>query len=81
MEETELWLVDLGKAAAALMATEAATPRLSEDILRRLDEMGDDEARRERRLTHIALRILSKEDLAPASAAPLLKETLLASSP
>jgi 4'-phosphopantetheinyl transferase len=66
MAETELWLVDLDKAAAALTAIEASTPRLSEDILRRLDEMGDDDARRERRLTHIALRILLERRLGPS---------------
>lgn len=65
MEETELWLVDLDKAAAALTAIEAATPRLSEDILRRLHQMSDDDARRERRLAHIALRILLETRLGP----------------
>jgi 4'-phosphopantetheinyl transferase len=62
MEETELWLVDLDKAAAALAAVEVATPRLSDDILRRLEEMADD-ARSERRLAHIALRILLERRL------------------
>ncbi|MCC7250810.1 phosphopantetheinyl transferase [Hyphomicrobium sp.] len=65
MAETELWLVDLGKTAAALEAIEAATPRLSDDIRHRLHEMSDEAARRERRLAHIALRILLEKRLGP----------------
>jgi 4'-phosphopantetheinyl transferase len=65
MAETELWLVDLDKAAAALDVIEAATPRLSDDTRRRLGEMGDEAARRERRLSHIALRILLERRLGP----------------
>lgn len=63
MAETELWLVDLDKTAAALDAIEEATPRLSEDFRRRIDGMSDEAARRERRLTHIALRILLERRL------------------
>ncbi|HEX2839915.1 4'-phosphopantetheinyl transferase family protein [Hyphomicrobium sp.] len=66
MAETELWLVELDKAAAALEALEATTPRLSSDIRRRLEAMRDDTARRERRLSHIALRILLEAALGPA---------------
>jgi 4'-phosphopantetheinyl transferase len=53
----DLWLVDLERAAPALEAVEATTPRLSEDLRRRLSAMGDAAASRERRLAHIALRI------------------------
>lgn len=65
MAATELWLVDLDKTERALEALEAATPRLSEDILLRLGEMGDETARRERRLAHIALRLLLEARLGP----------------
>lgn len=58
MAETELWLVDLETAASALESIEVATPRLSDDVDRRLAGMADETARRERRLAHIALRIL-----------------------
>lgn len=57
MAETELWLVDLGKLRPGLEATEAAEPRLSEDMKVRFDRMADPVSRRERRLAHIALRL------------------------
>ncbi len=66
MAEIELWLVDLEGAAEALEIHERATPRLSDDIRRRLDAMRDQDARRERRLSHIALRILLECHLGPA---------------
>lgn len=66
MAETELWLVDLDKAATALEALEATTPRLPDDIQRRLEAMRDETARRERRLSHIALRILLEIASGPA---------------
>lgn len=53
----DLWLVDLDRAEAALEALEAAAPRLSADIRQRCDAMRDEAARRERRLSHIALRL------------------------
>lgn len=65
MAETELWLVDLDAAASALEAIEAATPRLSKDVAQRLAEMADEAGRRERRLAHIALRILLESRLGP----------------
>ena len=58
MAVTELWRVDLDETEAALETLEAAVPRLSDDILERLDRMTDAALRRERRLAHIALRIL-----------------------
>ncbi len=67
MAETELWLVDLDKTAAALEALEATTPRLSDDIHRRLEAMRDEAARRERRLSHIALRVLLESALGLAA--------------
>lgn len=63
MTETELWLVDLESTAAALEAIEAATPRLSADMAVRLAQMQDATARRERRLAHVALRILLERRL------------------
>lgn len=65
MAETEIWLVDLDKAEAALEAIEAATPRLPDDIHRRLGEMSNEALRRERRLAHISLRILFEARLGP----------------
>jgi 4'-phosphopantetheinyl transferase len=65
MAETELWLVELDKAEAVLEGVEATTPRLSDDIRRRLGEMSNDALRRERRLAHIALRILLEARLGP----------------
>lgn len=53
----DLWLVDLDRTEAALEAMEAAAPRLSADIRLRCDAMRDEAARRERRLSHIALRL------------------------
>lgn len=68
MSATEIWLVDLDRAAAGLEAVETAAPRLPHEMLRRLEAMSDDAARRERRLTHIALRILIEARLGPAAA-------------
>lgn len=65
MADTELWLVDLTMSAAALEALEAATPRLADDLLQRLAAMGDAGLRRERRLAHIALRLLLERRLGP----------------
>lgn len=65
MAGTELWLVDLKKTEAALESLEAATPRLSDDIRQRLDQVADEAARRERRLAHVALRILLEARIGP----------------
>jgi 4'-phosphopantetheinyl transferase len=61
----ELWLIELDRSEAALESLEKATPRLSDDIRNRLAAISNDEARRERRLTHIALRILLERKLGP----------------
>lgn len=61
----ELWLVELDKSEAALEALEHATPRLSDDVSARLAAIGNTEVRRERRLAHIALRILLERRLGP----------------
>jgi 4'-phosphopantetheinyl transferase len=66
MAETELWLINLDTAAGALEAIEQATPRLPDDLLHRLDMMSDAAARRERRLAHVALRILLERRAGPA---------------
>ncbi|HYD16170.1 MAG TPA: hypothetical protein VEA77_07200 [Hyphomicrobium sp.] len=66
MTETELWLVDLEQAAAAIEALEATTPRLSDDLILRLAAMSDEPSRRERRLAHIALRIALERKLGPS---------------
>jgi 4'-phosphopantetheinyl transferase len=58
MEAVELWLVDLDRAAAALLALEAISPRLSGDDLERLSKVTDATLREGRRVAHIALRIL-----------------------
>lgn len=76
MAEAELWLVDLDKTEAALEALESAMPRLSEDMHRRLGAMADAAARRERRLAHIALRILLETRLGPGSRhAPIVRNS------
>ncbi|WP_072396671.1 hypothetical protein [Hyphomicrobium sp. CS1GBMeth3] len=62
---TELWLVDLDRTEGALETLEAATPRLSIDVQERIDRMADTATRRERRLAHIALRILLEARLGP----------------
>lgn len=67
MADTELWLVDLDKAGAALEALEAATPRMSDDTLRQLDAIRDTAVRGERRLSHIALRILLERRIGTAA--------------
>lgn len=61
----ELWLVDLDKAESALDTLEATTPRLSSDMQDRINRMADTATRRERRLAHIALRILLEARLGP----------------
>lgn len=61
----ELWLIELDRSEAALESLEKATPRLSDDIRNRLAAISNDEARRERRLAHIALRILLERKLGP----------------
>lgn len=65
MAGTELWLVDFSETGIALEAAEATTPRLSDDTLRRIAAMSNDAARRERRLSHIALSILLERHLGP----------------
>lgn len=65
MAETELWFVDLEKSGPALEALEAETPRLPESDHVRFAAMTDMAARRERRLTHIALRILLERRCGP----------------
>jgi len=65
MADTELWLADLDKAAAALDAVQAKTPRLPDEFLQRLNGMAHEALRRERRLAHIALRILLEARLGP----------------
>jgi 4'-phosphopantetheinyl transferase len=59
----ELWLVELDRSEAALEALERTTPRLSDDIRARLAAIAAEDARRERRLAHIALRILLERRL------------------
>lgn len=61
--EPELWLVNLDRSEAALEGLEAATPRLSDDVRTRLAAVRNDGTRRERRLAHIALRILLERRL------------------
>lgn len=63
MAGTELWLVDFSETGIALEAAEATTPRLSDDTLRRIAAMSNEAARRERRLSHIALSILLERHL------------------
>jgi len=65
MADTELWLIDLDTAADALEAIETATPRLPEDFIERLAAMNDIAARRERRLAHVALRLLLERRAGP----------------
>jgi 4'-phosphopantetheinyl transferase len=54
---TELWLVDLERAAPALEELEAAVPRLSPDDRRQVRHIGDLRARRHRLAAYAALRI------------------------
>ena len=65
MTKTEFWLVDFSETGIALEAAEATTPRLSDDTLLRIAAMSDQTARRERRLSHIALAILLERCLGP----------------
>jgi 4'-phosphopantetheinyl transferase len=61
----EVWLVDLGMAADALEAVEAAEPRLSEEDEGRLARISDAGSRRERHAAHIALRVLVERAFGP----------------
>jgi 4'-phosphopantetheinyl transferase len=63
--QSELWLVDLDRSEAALEALESVTPRLADDIRKRLASMSNDNARRERRLAQIALRVVLERKLGP----------------
>jgi 4'-phosphopantetheinyl transferase len=54
---TELWLVDLERAAPALQALESAEPRLSEDDRARARKIVDLRERRHRLAAYIALRV------------------------
>lgn len=66
MTDVELWFVDLEKASAALDALESETPRLSDADNVRFSVMTDAAARRNRRLAHIALRLLLERMCGPA---------------
>jgi 4'-phosphopantetheinyl transferase len=54
---TELWLVDLGRAAPALQALETVEPRLSPDDRARARQLTGPRRRRDRLSAYIALRI------------------------
>lgn len=54
----EIWLVDLGRSGAALEACEATRPRLSDQDVHRLNEIGDRASRQQRRALAISLRLL-----------------------
>lgn len=54
---TELWLVDLERAAPALQALESAEPRLSEDDRARAKKIAHLRERRHRLAAYIALRV------------------------
>jgi len=60
---SEVWLVDLEASCAALEELERETPRLPADSLDPWAAMKDARARRERRLAHIALRLLLERTL------------------
>lgn len=66
MAQTELWFVNLEGAADALEALQAEAPRLSVPDNLRLAAMANADARRERRLAHIALRILLEARCGPS---------------
>jgi 4'-phosphopantetheinyl transferase len=66
MREMELWFVDLQASAEALERIEAKTPRLSETCESQFAAMAVAGARRDRRLTHIALRIALERKIGPA---------------
>ena len=66
MAHAELWFVDLEKASGALDALEAAKPRLSDVDNGRFAAMTDGAARRNRRLAHIALRVLLERRCGPS---------------
>lgn len=66
MPDIELWFIDLGEASAALEAIETGTPGLADVDKARLDAMTNAAARRERRLAHIALRILLERRCGPS---------------
>ncbi len=63
MESAEVWLIDLAAAGETLERAERETPRLSEECEQRCAAMAAPDARRERRLTHIALRTLLEQRL------------------
>ena len=65
MADVELWFVDLERAAAALDALEAETPRLPDADSARFAAMTDAAARRNRRCAHIALRLLLERACGP----------------
>jgi 4'-phosphopantetheinyl transferase len=54
---TELWLVDLERAAPALEALESAEPRLSADDRARTGQIADPRERRDRLAAYVALRV------------------------
>jgi len=64
--DSELWLVDLARAADALAAVEAATPRLSAEDELKIARVADSATRRERRAAHVALRVLLERAFGPA---------------
>jgi 4'-phosphopantetheinyl transferase len=63
---TELWLVDLERAAPALEELEAAVPRLSPDDRRQVRQIGDLRERRHRRAAYVALRVALERMAGPA---------------
>lgn len=65
MADAELWLIDLEKASTALETLEAETLRLSDADGVRIGRVTDPATRRERRLAHIALRILLERRCGP----------------
>jgi len=65
--EAELWLVDLAAAASALESLESEAPRLSAADEQRLAVTADVGARRERRASHIALRLCLERVAGPVA--------------
>ena len=62
---TELWLVDLERAAPALEAIEQAEPRLSADDRARARQVADPRERRHRLAAYVALRIALERSAGP----------------
>jgi 4'-phosphopantetheinyl transferase len=62
---TELWLVDLERAAPALEAIEQAEPRLAADDRARARQFADPRERRDRLAAYIALRIALERTIGP----------------